>query len=916
MSGLRCVTCGSEKLIVQVPDPESYCCRECGSTYESVWGVPFFGSFEGDDLLGLIEIAANISNRGNFGVNPKTVESWEQLLSDYHQAEDKKGFIEKNSEAQSPYFMNRYGEWLEINHLLRDVDLSGLKVLDIGAGLGFDSHRLAMRRTDVTALEFSPLLAEAGNINFPHIRWIGGFSHCLPFKDAGFDAVFCNAALHHMKDIPATLSESLRVLKPGGKLFTTCDSFRANDTNDDVELEIFNNNPAVLLGVNEGVPKFSEYTSILQQYSDFIDVELFTHTLHSHSFNKPLQDLTSWDYLNDNEMLGQSSGSLAMQIRLKKPWPCQATLQTAELLSAGRYADSLSSESSAMGMLASIMPDCYVDLPFLGEKGTKFELLNGWRLQKKFQSSRTAYRRGRWFLRKKSTDDFLFFEARLPFSAIGPVPISVFLNGENKTSCEIDSEQWCRVSVDLSKIPVDQVFAIEIHMQGGGNTLETGSFLVRNRKYKKQHPSTAISEDTSGTPWVYAVIPVFNRFHFTLKCIQDLKAQTYKNIQIIVSDGGSTDGTVDLIQEKFQDIVVLTCDKELWWTGAMAQGIDHAIRASQGADGFVLMMNNDTQIPEDYVASLVAASTHYGAAVGSIVVDSRDTSIILDAGEYINWESYSFPVNTHVDPDDDFRDDVDVLPGRGSLVPLEMIRVAGNVDATLLPHYLADYEFFYRLKQHEFRLGVCCDTKLLAHIEETGIVPGTSKTSFIAVFKELFSRRSMTNVVDHWRFVKRHAPKKLRLRVQLHLIMRTIGVLLLRTPMRPFVLPVLWLCRMPVQVVKAQRFQFSIFLKKMKSLGTDILCHPGYFPSLIRLPVYIFMSPGPFDLSACTRHGLDRDELIEQGVLRRLDIKGWYSLETLKFSKMTDSKKLRRLFWNAWNPIRKFILLLRLIKEL
>ena len=409
-------------------------------------------------------------------------------------------------------------------------------------------------------------------------------------------------------------------------------------------------------------------------------------------------------------------------------------------------------------------------------------------------------------------------------------------------------------------------------------------------------------------PAVFAVIPVFNRLHFTRECIQNLKAQTYQSIKIIVADGGSTDGTVDAIRAAYPEVVVLSSETELWWAGAMAMGVNRALHDSQGTDDYVLMMNNDTQIPTNYVDTLVSAAKNYGAAVGALVVDSRDATRVLDAGEYIDWENYSFPVKNTVAIGERFCDDVDVLPGRGSLIPLRMICVAGNVDAVRLPHYLADYEFFYRLKQHGFSLGVCYETQILAHIEETGIVPTSGRSSFKAIWRETFSRRSMSNVLDHWYFVGRHAPAQHRASIRLRLIRRVIVDFTLRTPLRPIFLPLYWLLNFPhrvLAVIRGQRRAFALFTEAVREQGINVLCHPQIFPGLIRIPLYFLASPGPLRATDIAKFALEIDDLLTLGVVRPLSANGWYAFKDLTLANKPEASKLTRLFWAAWNPFRK-----------
>lgn len=912
MNDIRCVSCSGETGVQVVADElDTFRCADCGIVYESAWGVPFFGRFEQEDVPGLIEIAANISNRGRFGITPAVVEDWERLLAAYDQAEDKAAFKASNPDAQSPYFLNRYGEWTEVTHLTRDLDLHGRKVLDMGAGLGFDSHRLSMRGANVTALEFSPVLAESGQASFPNIRWIGGLSHYLPFKNQSFDAVFCNAALHHMRDIPATIFEALRVLRPGGMLITTCDSFRPSASGDEAELEIFDREPAVLMGVNEGVPRFSDFVSMLQQHADLLEIDIYTHTLYGPI--RTLTELMRWDLASDGKMLANRNGSLALRVRLKEVWPEPARIQSDAVLSAKEYASWLSTESSAIAKLAQLMPSHYIDLPFPGGRGSKFELLNGWRLQKSFQQARTACRRGRWFLRRTATTDALLFEVGLPAADTGNTvaSISVMLDGELCGDYQVAPSSWVRVKIDLSNVPVGRTFAVEIRKQGDGATLDEGAFVVRNRRCVTTHSIAGRSQDinmlAARQPTVFAVIPVFNRLHFTRECIAHLKAQTYRPIRIVVADGGSTDGTIEAIRTGHPDVTVLTTATELWWAGSMAMGIEHVLDASNDEGDCVLMMNNDTMIQDDYVETLVRASQAYDAAVGALVVDSRNPGLVLDAGEYIEWPSYSFPVKTSLDPDEQFCDDVDVLPGRGSLIPLKMIRQAGNVDARMLPHYLADYEFFYRLKQHGFKLGVCYETKILAHIEETGIVPSAATTGFAPVWRELFSRRSMSNVIDHWHFVGRHAPPEFRFEIRCRLMKRIVADLTLRTPLRPIFIPVYCVLHLPGRITglaRRQVFVFREFARAIRKQGIDVLCHPYGIPRLIRLPLYLVASPGPLRREDCIQLGLDTEDLQAQGVLRRV-AEGWYALETLHVAKGSESFKLRLLFWSAWNPLRK-----------
>ncbi|MGM4921471.1 methyltransferase domain-containing protein [Tardiphaga sp. 804_B3_N1_9] len=900
-SDLRCVKCSGGPISPSTAD--AYACGMCHAQYHDALGVPFFGDFEADDVLGLIEIAANAVNRGNFGVTPSVVEEWNDRLSRYHAAVDKERFLDEVPEGHAPYFQNRYGEWLEIEMLAEKLDLAGKAVLDLGAGLGFDSHRLALRGAHVTALEFSPLLAESGRKNFPHIRWIGGFSHCLPFKERSFDFVFCNAALHHMRDIPAAISEALRVLRRGGVLITTCDSFRPSNSPPEAELDIFDADTAVLLGVNECVPRFSDFVSSFAAHLDEVDVELHTHVLYGGLDGGTSTELTRWDYPRDVARLGARGGSIAIKAFLKKEWSGAPRLQTAGIVSARDYISWMDSAATALSRLTPLLSPDLVDLPFPGKRASKFELLNGWRRPQAHRHARSAYHRGRWFLTAPTIPGKLTFEVARPQGSAVET-IRILLNGVPVQSEAVPPVGWAEVSVDLYSIAPGHTFCVEIEQTGDDRSLLGASFEVRRRRVWN------LGEGPSKAPHapVHVVIPVFNRLHFTRSCITDLKSQTYAPLHIIVADGGSTDGTVAAIRTDFPDVTVLTTDTELWWTGSMQMGIAYVLESNTGTDGYVLMLNNDTELVGDYVEQLVMASREFDAAVCGLIVDSRDPDRILDAGEYVDWQNYAFPVKNSIDAGDRFVGDVDVLPGRGSLVPLHMIRAAGNVDAELLPHYLADYEFFTRLKRAGFRLGVCCETKILAHVEETGIMPSGGRSSLRQLWREAFSRRSMNNVRDHWRFVNRHAPDKLRGWIKRRLARRVFFDFALRSQLRPIFLPLLWIVRLPgriMMIARGQWYKLRGLQSAIDRHGWDVLCFPGEFPAFLRGPSYLLLAPGPISEEMVLLAGLDSGKLVSDGTLRRLQCGDWFAFQKVMFGNHPQARKLARLRRMAWNPFRK-----------
>jgi SAM-dependent methyltransferase len=100
-----------------------------------------------------------------------------------------------------------------------------LRLLDLGAGNGWLSYRMALQGHTATALDIRNDHVDGLGAASPFLRRAGGRMQtrvagfeAIPAPDASFDIAVFNAALHYATDLAAVLAEATRVVCPGGRL--------------------------------------------------------------------------------------------------------------------------------------------------------------------------------------------------------------------------------------------------------------------------------------------------------------------------------------------------------------------------------------------------------------------------------------------------------------------------------------------------------------------------------------------------------------------------------------------------------------------------------------------------------------------------------------------------------------------------
>jgi GT2 family glycosyltransferase len=199
---------------------------------------------------------------------------------------------------------------------------------------------------------------------------------------------------------------------------------------------------------------------------------------------------------------------------------------------------------------------------------------------------------------------------------------------------------------------------------------------------------------------VYVLIPVHNRKTISLDCLQNLK-QTgdLEKYQIVVIDDGSSDGTDLAIRQQYPQVRVLEGDGNLWWSGAITQGMQYAY--DQGAE-LIIWLNDDCELGSETLKSLVQfCQDHPKAITGAQGFLKNDPETIAFGGKRKTWQGYRY---LKVDPSQIMP--CDLLSGNVVCLPRSVIDEIGYPDTNLTPHYGGDSLYLIRAKKAGFQLYI------------------------------------------------------------------------------------------------------------------------------------------------------------------------------------------------------------------
>ena len=159
----------------------------------------------------------------------------------------------------------------------------------------------------------------------------------------------------------------------------------------------------------------------------------------------------------------------------------------------------------------------------------------------------------------------------------------------------------------------------------------------------------------AATPRIGVVVLNWNGRAHLGPCLRSLRAQDHPEFVVVVVDNGSVDGSADYVANEFPFVELVALDENRRFAAGNNAGVAHALR--RGVD-VVLVLNNDTVAPPDFLSSLVRAFDDPGVGIAGprVVYADRPGTIWYGGGYFRRFLGFAHhralrrPVDAGKDP--------------------------------------------------------------------------------------------------------------------------------------------------------------------------------------------------------------------------------------------------------------------------
>ncbi len=221
------------------------------------------------------------------------------------------------------------------------------------------------------------------------------------------------------------------------------------------------------------------------------------------------------------------------------------------------------------------------------------------------------------------------------------------------------------------------------------------------------------------TKKIIIILTCHNRKDLTVASLAEIynqKLSSNYNIEVLLVDDGSTDGTSDAIKKDFPQVDVLQGNGSLFWNGGMRKAFGKAIQRE--AD-YYLWMNDDTILYDNAFDILMPAIDQMNDDKFILVGSTQDskTKKHTYGGERQKHKMHPFKLEL-VTPHPTKLQKCDTMNGNFVLIPHAVTLILGNLDSHYT-HAFGDTDYGFRAQKKNIPIfvlpnyiGTCSENSL------------------------------------------------------------------------------------------------------------------------------------------------------------------------------------------------------------
>ncbi len=207
---------------------------------------------------------------------------------------------------------------------------------------------------------------------------------------------------------------------------------------------------------------------------------------------------------------------------------------------------------------------------------------------------------------------------------------------------------------------------------------------------------------------IATLITCHNRKLKTLACLEALFNNVRQNdfsLDVILVDDGSTDGTMQAVQARFPQVIIIRGNGDLYWNGGMRVAFAAAIESDFD---YYLWLNDDTILYPFALTTLLETEN-------SVFQENTPPAVIVGSTQEVEGGQITYggvlhvsrwrPIKFRLAIPGDIPISCDTMNGNCVLIPRSVVKIVGNLDSQFV-HSIGDIDYGLRAKAAGFRLYV------------------------------------------------------------------------------------------------------------------------------------------------------------------------------------------------------------------